>query len=346
MVIRLDWRLSSLAKTYRNPPPTQPTDTEWNIMPNFTIRYYVPKTDLSPLARMLTEIESIDHDGEDTSEEHLRTALEWPNYRPDYDVWVAESEGKLVGYGVALEQPSRSCTIYVVVSPSYRRKGLGSQLLELTLNRALELGSKNILVYANERNHGSNLFLAYHKFQQVGSSGTMKLNAEVKNLPVESVEFPKGFTLKRYSEVNDPLILLQALDHCYSGMWGHQHNDNRTEEERRSPRFLHYYDANDILLLFDGNNSILGICSLKSQGKKEANGAVSDLLDGPGIIHEYREQGYQRQLVLAGIQHLRKKGTRPITLEFWGDDENPLNIYRSLGFEMVNHYIAYHKELA
>jgi ribosomal protein S18 acetylase RimI-like enzyme len=219
---------------------------------------------------------------------------------------------------------------------------LGSQLLELTLNRAREVGSKNILVYANEHNSASNLFLKHHKFQQVGSSGAMTLNNGVENPPVE---FPKGFILKKYSEVNDPLILLKALNICYQGMWGHQHNDNPTEEERKSPRFLKYYGAEDILLLFDEKNSVFGICSLKSQGKREGNGELSDLLDGPGIIQEYREQGYQRQLVLAGIRHLRNKGTRPIMLEFWGDNENALNIYRSLGFEMVNRYIAYHKEL-
>jgi mycothiol synthase len=308
----------------------------------FTIRHYVPETDLSPLSRLLTDIESVDRDGEDASEEYLRNSLTWPNYRPAQDAWVAELEGKLVGYGVALEQPSQRCTIYVVVHPSRRRKGLGSQLLELTLNRAREVGSKNILVYANEHNSASNLFLKHHKFQQVGSSGAMTLNNGVENPPVE---FPKGFILKKYSEVNDPLILLKALNICYQGMWGHQHNDNPTEEERKSPRFLKYYDAEDILLLFDEKNSVFGICSLKSQGKREGNGELSDLLDGPGIIQEYREQGYQRQLVLAGIRHLRNKGTRPITLEFWGDNENALNIYRSLGFEMVNRYIAYHKEL-
>jgi ribosomal protein S18 acetylase RimI-like enzyme len=160
-----------------------------------------------------------------------------------------------------------------------------------------------------------------------------------------TAEFPEGFTLKRYSEVNDPLILLKALNECYRGMWGHQHNDNPSEEERKSPRFLHYYDPDDILLLFDEKNSIFGICSLKSQGKQEGNGEISDLLDGPGIIQEFREQGYQRPFVLAGIAHLRKKGTRPITLEFWGDNENALNLYRSLGFEMVNRFLAYHKEL-
>ena len=215
-------------------------------------------------------------------------------------------------------------------------------LLELTLNRARELGSKNILVYANEQNKGSDLFLKRHKFQQVGSSGSLKLNTETEVAPAE---FPQGFTFKKYSEVNDPLILLEALNICYQGMWGHQHNNNPSEEERKSPNFLHYYDKADILLLFDEKDAIFGICSLKSQGKREGNGELSDLLDGPGIIQEYREQGYQRPMVLAGIQHLRQKGTRPITLEFWGDNENALDIYRSLGFEMVNRYIAYHKEL-
>ena len=70
---------------------------------------------------MLTEIESIDQDGEDTSEEYLLASLEWPNYRPDKDVWVAELDGSLVGYALVLEQPSQRCTLYVVVHPSQRR---------------------------------------------------------------------------------------------------------------------------------------------------------------------------------------------------------------------------------
>ena len=309
---------------------------------SFTIRHYIPEQDLSPLSRLLTEIESIDRDGEDTSEEYLRASLAWPNYRPGQDVWVAEVDKQLVGYAVALEQPSQSCTIYVIVHPTHRRKGLGSQLLELTLARAREVGSKDVLVYAHEHNTASNLFLTHHKFQQVGSSGSMELNTEVAH---PQADFPAGFTLKKYSEINDPLILLKALYECYLGMWGHQHNDNRTEEERKSPRFLYYYDAEDILLLFDQKDSLVGICTLKPQGKLKAKGGYSDLLDGPGIIQDQRGQGFQRQMVLAGIQHLRKQGRRTITLEFWGDNEDTINIYRSLGFEMVNQYNAYHKEL-
>ena len=309
-------------------------------MSNFITRHYVPEKDLHALSHVLTEIESIDQDGEDTSEKYLLASLEWPNYRPDQDVWVTELEGQMVGYAVALEQPSQRCTVYVVVHPSQRRKGLGTRLLELTLNRAQGLGSKHILVYANEHNEGANLFLKHHQFQRVGSSGAL----QASDIQAQPFDFPAGLTLKKYSEVNEPRILLNALNECYRGMWGHQHNDQRTEEELRAPRFLKYYDADDIFLLFDEKNSVIGICSLKSEGKTVANG-ISDLLDGPGLIPPYRDLGYQRQLVLAGLQHLRRKGTRPITLEFWGDDENALSIYRELGFEMAQHYLAYHKEL-
>jgi len=311
-------------------------------MSDFIIRHYVPEKDLVPLSKMLTEIEAIDRDGEDTSEEYLRTALTWHNYRPDQDVWVAKLEGKLVGYAAALEQPSQNCTVYAVVHPSWRRKGLGSQLIALTLSRAREVGSKDVLVNANEHNKASNLFVKHHDFLQVGSSGVMKALATIDIPPYE---FPESFRLKRYSEVNEPRILLEALNVCYLDIWGHQHNDKRSEEELRSPRFLKYYNADDILLMFDERDSVVGICSAKSEARKDEHGNLADLLDAPGIIKEHRDQGYQRPLVLAAIQHLRKKGTRPITLEFWGDSEQALNIYRALGFEMSHHYLTYHKEL-
>jgi len=311
-------------------------------MSDFIIRHYNPESDLPSLSHMLTEIETVDRDGEDTSEEYLRAMLEWKNYRPAQDVWVAEKEGVLIGYSAAFEQPSQKCTLYAVVHPSQRRKGLGSQLLELTLARAREVGSKTVLIYANELNSASNLFLKHHGFVAVGSSGSMKAPA---SLAIPAFEFPKGFALKRYSEVNETSILLSALNRCYLDMWGHQHNDKPTAEEIQSPRFLHYYDADDILLLFDSKNAVAGICSVKSEGKRDESGSPSDLLDAPGVIKEYREQGYQRQLVLAGIQHLRKKGINAITLEFYGDNENALGIYHALGFKMINLFIAYHKEL-
>jgi ribosomal protein S18 acetylase RimI-like enzyme len=84
---------------------------------------------------------------------------------------------------------------------------------------------------------------------------------------------------------------------------------------------------------------------LKSEGRRDEHGTKVDLLDAPGVIKKYRQVGYQRQLILAGIEHLRKNGKHPILLEFWGESEEALEIYRSLGFEMSQRYVTYHKEL-
>ena len=301
---------------------------------SFTIRHYVPEQDLSALSRMLTEIESIDRDGEDTSEDYLRSMNEWPNFDPDHNVWVAESNGNLIGFGQILPRAQTPSSIYVVVHPTYRRKGLGSHLLVLTLSRAAETESKSILVYANANNPASNLFLKHHGFEVAGTSGMMV--APVTDLP--PAEISSGYSLRRYPELGDPRIVVQALDTCYRDMVGHRQNVMSAD------RYINHYGQEGIHLLFNENDVVIGICAGKAEGKTDERG-VSDLLDAPGLIKEYRHRGLQRPLTLAVMNWLREKGSRPIALEYWGDEETAIEIYRSLGFELVNQQVTYHKQV-
>jgi mycothiol synthase len=300
----------------------------------FTIRHYVPEQDLTALSRMLTEIESIDCDGEDTSEEYLHSMSKWTNFDPVRNVWLAESCGKFVGYGQAHPIDDGICSIYVVVHPTQRRKGLGSQLLELVLTRAREAGSKEILVYANAHNTASNVFLKHHGFEVAGTSGVMI--APANNLP--QAEIPTGYTLRRYPELGDPQIIVQALDQCYKDMVGHHQNVTSAD------RYMNYYGQEGIHLLFNEHEALIGICAGNPQGKTDEHG-VSHLLDAPGLIKEYRHRGFQQFLTLAVIHWLRERGEHPITLEYWGDEEDAIEIYQDLGFELVNQQITYRKEI-
>lgn len=304
-------------------------------MSELVIRHYVPENDLPPLARMLTEVESIDRDGEETSEEFLRSMREWPNFDPKQNVWVAELNGALVGYGQILPRSDNPSTIYVVVQPSQRRKGLGNQLLSLALTRARETESRNLLVYANGHNVASNAFLKQHGFEVTGTSGVML--APVAELP--QVEIPAGYVVRRYPELGNPAMVVQALDQCYKDMVGHHQNVTSAD------RYINYYGEDGIHLLFDSNGTLIGTCAAKPEGKTDERG-VSDLLDAPGLTKEFRQQGFQRFLTLTVMHWLREKGARPITLEYWGDDEKAIAIYRELGYELVNEQISYHKELA
>ena len=303
-------------------------------MTDLIIRHYIPETDLSALARMLTEIEAIDHDGEDTSEEYLRSMKAWTNFDPDQNIWLAELDGNIVGYGQIVPKSDRHCIIYVAVHPTQRRKGLGSELLALVLARASQTESKTILVYANEKNTASTAFLARHGFYVAGTSGVMV--APVNNLPYH--EPPAGYVIRRYSELGDPEVVVQALNDCYRAMVGHHQNVTSAD------RFIKYYGEDGIHLLFNENETLIGVCAAKPEGKTDERG-VSDLLDAPGLIKEYRQRGFQRFFTLAVMRWLREKGTHPITLEYWGDNENTLEIYLALGFELTSQQITYQKEL-
>jgi len=301
----------------------------------FAIRHYMPENDISALSQLLTEIESVDRDGEETSEEFVRSMLTWPNFDPDQNVWVAEWNGTFVGYGQSLPKDDGICTIYVAVHPSQRRQGLGNELLSLALARAHQAESKTIIVYANAHNAASNEFLKKRGFEAAATSGVMV--APVRDL--FQAEIPDRFSLRRYPELGNPQIVVQALDRCYRDMVGHRQNVTSAD------RYLNYYGEEGVHLLFDENEALIGICAGKPQGKTDERG-VSDLLDAPGLIKEYRHRGFQRFLALAVMNWLREKGTHPITLEYWGDDADAIEIYRSLGFDLVNQQITYRRELA
>jgi mycothiol synthase len=305
---------------------------------SFHIRHYNPETDLSSLSRMLTEIESIDRDGEETSEEFLRSMTEWRNFDPDQNVWVAELDGTFVGYGQVLPRTESPSTVYVVVHPNQRRQGLGNQLLALALSR-LDASEhyKTILIYANGHNAASLAFLAHNGFDVAGTSGVMV--APVAELP--QAEIPAGFVIRRYLDLENPNpdIVVQALDQCYKDQVGHHQNVTSAD------RYMDYYGAEGIHLLFEAGGKLIGICAAKPEGKTGEHG-VSDLLDAPGLIEEHRHRGYQHFLALAVMNWLRANAARPITLEYWGDDEQAIAIYRGLGFELVSELLTYQKELA
>jgi mycothiol synthase len=304
-------------------------------MTEFQIRHYNPEVDLPAVSKFLTEVESIDQDGEETSEEFLRSMLKWQNFDPDKNVWVAERDGRFVGYGQILPKSDGQCSMYVVVHPSQRRKGLGNQLLALIFSRARETESKYSLVYVNGKNTASVAFMKRHGFEVAGTSGVMV--APLDDLP--QAEIPAGYSVHHYPELGDPQIVVQALNDCYKNMVGHHQNVTSAD------RYMEYYGGVGIHLLFDPADKLIGICAGKPEGKTDEHGA-SDVLDAPGLTKENRNKGCQYFLTLTVMNWLREKGARPITLEYWGDDEKTLDIYRSLGFELVQQQLTYHKELA
>ncbi len=125
-------------------------------------RHFNVNSDLQPLVQLLTEIERLDHAGEDTSEETLNAQLTLPGHDPSQDRWVVTSSSdkkQMIGFGTVWKVPHNNyADVYVAVHPEWRKQGIGSELLQRILQRAQTHSPQDILVSADAQNQDVKTF--------------------------------------------------------------------------------------------------------------------------------------------------------------------------------------------
>ncbi|MGN7613954.1 GNAT family N-acetyltransferase [Magnetococcales bacterium HHB-1] len=93
-----------------------------------------------------------------------------------YPLWVVETEGKVcVGWcSLSPHRPGREALRYVAevsyfVHEDFRRRGVGSFMLEKMLKEAKKIGFRHLFAYLLEVNHGSIALLERWNFVQWGA---------------------------------------------------------------------------------------------------------------------------------------------------------------------------------
>src|SRR5574337_1826756 len=111
----------------------------------FVYRSFDLQRDLAALVSLLNDVERIDQAGEDVSEAALREQLTWSGQDPAPNNWLATlpDDASIVGYGsIQKTAHDENADIYIAVSPEYRHHGIGSQLFDRLLARAVELDAQ------------------------------------------------------------------------------------------------------------------------------------------------------------------------------------------------------------
>jgi ribosomal protein S18 acetylase RimI-like enzyme len=309
---------------------------------NFHIRQFDPETDLPRLVELLGEVEEASQDGEDTSEKTQRMYMSLPNHNPAQDRWVIEVDalpGKLVGYASTWARNVWSPVVdraesYIAVHPGYRRSGLGGLLLKKILRRARQLETTHVVIHANEHNLASNTFLKKHGFTPVGDNWLLRTSGL---LDLEQPLWPAGYTVSTYAQVRDPLALLKARE-SFRDMWGHY--GPRPGDEQQ-PAWLERINHEGIFLVFGPGYEVAGYCLALERGLEQQESIPEGYIDEPGILPEHRNKGLVRPLVLTALGWLQARGCKANTLDSWGEDEQTIAIYRSLGFVVVRHMVSY-----
>jgi mycothiol synthase len=305
-----------------------------------TIEPYRPSQHLPAVSRLLTLIEEYDHNGDDPSEAFLLDMLGWPNFEPGEDCWVvadSEEPDSLIGYGSTYAQTAGRYYGYVAVHPDWRRRGLGGRLLAKVIERTRQRGAGQLSIDANSGNMAANGFLSHHHFRPVGHSWVMRRPA---GLATAAAEWPAGFTIVRYPKFDDPQLLADALN-AFVDMWGHGQNERPSTAESVAEGFFQYYDPEGIFVVFAPDGRAVGYVSVKFEGKEDEEGRPLDILDGPGVVSEFRPLILQRPMVLAALEFLQVGSGNGVELQSWGDGPETAAVYNELGFETKGHFISY-----
>ena len=303
---------------------------------SYTIRTYCPD-DFNNYLRLKIESEQHDDSGRFISAQGLSDNLGRPNFAPQKDLFVAESNGKLIAYlGVTLEPAIQRALIDVLVHPLHRRKGIATELFSAGLQRIKEGGIKSAQVSISETNASARGFLNHVGFTFIRYFFEMRLNINKTRLPAAR----QGDTVSRRLKPGEENLLTEIQNRCFADTWGFKPN---TDEEIAYRLNMHGRSPDDVILTCLDDLPV-GYCWIiidaEANSKRETTKALIHML---GVDPDYRHQEIGKTILLSGLQDLRARGVDIVELTV--DSENPAAcaLYESVGFQIYARIEWYEK---
>jgi mycothiol synthase len=292
---------------------------------SYLIRNYSPD-DFDSYFQMQVESEQLDPTGTRISTQRLSDNLERPNFAPQKDLFVAELNGKLIGYlSVTLEYGIQRALIDCGVHPLHRRKGTATELLSSGLQRITDAGIKKAQISVDESNSAAKRLLKKLGFQFIRYFLKMQLDINSARLPAAR----QGPTTSRRLRPGEEDLLTELQNRCFVDTWGFNPN---TTEEIAFRLNMHGRSPQDVILTYIENRPV-GYCWIIINSEENAQREI-----GKGLIHmlgvdpDYRQQEIGRAILLNGLEDLQDKGVDIVELTV--DSKNPAacSLYESVGF--------------
>ena len=303
----------------------------------YPIRELVPE-DFHRWLALVQAVEMDQSGAVQTNEERLRRQLKWPRTQR----WVIEAPGDsdtLIASGMLFAQIKERSALDLLVHPSWRRQGVG----RLMLNHLMEESHKIGADYANyeilDTSSAGIALLKEADFEAFSHAWILRAPAEVE-FPAPA--WPEGYEARSYAAVNNVDVVVEAMNRGYGDLWGHHENTAGGITAEDAQRSLQMFDPQAVFIAFAPDGSPAGLTRVE---RVEQLGIAEDLLDGPGIASEHRALQLHTPLTLHALSWLRSKGRNPVRLESWGDSAETIAQYEALGFQLIEHYIAFRKDL-
>jgi RimJ/RimL family protein N-acetyltransferase len=260
--------------------------------------------------------------------------------------WVAASpQQEILGYGMVVKYPSEPADlfhIHVIVDPSARRQGIGSELYESVLNFAHENGAGRIMAEVRENDPTSRRFaeqrgfsVDHHVFDSVlalAAFDETPFAGLIEKVEASGIRF---FTLadtsdraeaeRKLYEVNRKAVLDEPSS---TGTFPTYENWRKIVLEGS------WYRAASQFIAGDGERYIglAGVYNEQESPEAMFNGLT-------GVERDYRGRGIAMALKLLTIRYAKEHGAKTISTGNDARNAPMLAINRKLGYQpLVGHY--------
>jgi mycothiol synthase len=303
-----------------------------------TLGNYRPE-DFHALARLVAE-ERLEGKGSySTLGQDVIEGLGRPNHAPEHDLFVAREAGDIVGsIDVTKELTIGRVVLTCLVFSERRGEIVARELLEKGIIRARELGVGRVHINIPEASVMVLELLEKMGFRCVRHFLDLRLGASEAPSAKRGMTFPRCRHMKKGEE--DKLVHIQ--NRSFADTWGFKPN---TLEEIVYRIALPNCSPEDVIFACDAE-TVIGYCWARIySGERKEAGERRGSIQMLGVVPANRGKGIGKEVLMAGLSYLRRRGARAVDLTVDAENKAALALYRSAGFHVRMRSLWYERKL-
>jgi len=317
----------------------------------FSLRNFQGEGDYAHIAAIIAGCKEADQiERVDTAEDVRRYYSHLVNCDPYRDMYFVQADGQAVGYTrVTWWAEKDGPQIYrslAFVLPGWRRRGIGSMLLEWGEKRLMEItaqsppaGERFFESAAADSETGTQALLEGHGYIPVRHFFTM-LRPDLEDIP--AAPLPDGLEV-RPVKMEDLQAIHAASVEAFRDHWGFNvENEPTVEQWVESPNF----DPSLWRVAWQGEQLAGMVLSYIDARENEAYNRKRGWTEDICVRRPWRRRGLARALLVQSLQAVRERGMQEAALGV--DTQNlsgALNLYESVGFRAIKRWTTYRKPM-
>jgi len=320
-------------------------------IPGLLFRTYAGEADVPDMARVMNAALEANGHPEYESEESIRNDLRHPSATdPHQDVVLAFVDSEMVAVSFATFEDAnegmRQYQSYGHVHPAWRRRGLGTALMQRNERRLREIASgqdqpapPRLVTWVDGPDVGARTLAERNGYQKVRTYHYM-VRPDLEG--IEVTEPPRGIVIRSVERHELPRVWAAMEEAFRDHFGGMDWSDASFRRWIDSPRM----DPDGVIVAFDGAEVAAGVQATVTPGEAEARGYARGWTDPVFTRRPWRRRGLAFACLGRALQVLRQWGMDSAQLGVDTENANDaLALYRKHRFESTYTATEWHKPL-